>query len=59
MKGSNRFIIGFIAAAVTFASLIAFVGPKRFAQYRQHCHENSQRWNNGSEQPATTQPDKQ
>ncbi len=59
MKGRNRFLIGLAAAAITFASLMAFVGPKRFAQYRQHCHENMQRCNNGAEQSATPQPDKQ
>lgn len=38
MNYRNRFIIGFVAAAVTFASLMAFIGPKRFAEYRkQHC----------------------
>lgn len=59
MKGRNRFLIGLAAAAITFASLMAFVGPKRFAQYRQHCHENAQRWNNGTEQPAAPQTNKQ
>lgn len=29
----NRFWIGFAAAAVTFASLMAFAGPSRFASY--------------------------
>ncbi len=36
MNFRNRFLIGFAAAAVTFGSLFAFVGTKRFADYRKH-----------------------
>ena len=36
MNFRNRILIGFAAAAVTFASLMAFVGPKRFAAYGKH-----------------------
>ncbi|MFT3949182.1 MAG: hypothetical protein QM763_19620 [Agriterribacter sp.] len=36
MNYRNRFLTGLAAAAITFASLMAFVGPKRFAEYRKH-----------------------
>lgn len=38
MKKSSRFLIGFAAAALTFGSLMAFVGPQHFAKYgNRHC----------------------
>ncbi|MCC6289508.1 MAG: hypothetical protein IT249_16635 [Chitinophagaceae bacterium] len=36
MNYRNRFLIGLAAAAITFISLMAFVGPKRFTEYRKH-----------------------
>ncbi|MBN8786090.1 MAG: hypothetical protein J0I84_03315 [Terrimonas sp.] len=36
MSYRNRFLTGLAAAAITFASLMAFVGPKRFADYKKH-----------------------
>ncbi|MFT3748324.1 MAG: hypothetical protein QM768_08415 [Agriterribacter sp.] len=36
MSYRNRFLTGLAAAAITFACLMAFVGPKRFAEYRKH-----------------------
>lgn len=35
MKKSSKFVIGFAAAALTFGSLFAFVGPKHF----NHCDQ--------------------
>lgn len=48
MNYRNRFLIGLAAAAITFTSLMAFVGPQRFAQHRKyhygyerHCSEKA------------------
>ena len=45
MKRSSRFVVGFAAAALTFGSLFAFVGPKHFhgceqAPCHRHHHDN-------------------
>lgn len=55
MNFRNRFLIGFAAAAVTFGSLMAFVGPKRFADYRKqhlgyerHCGERPVKTDKGA-----------
>ena len=36
MNYRNRFLTGLAAAAITFACLMVFVGPKRFADYKKH-----------------------
>ena len=38
MKRKSRFFIGFIAAALTFGTLFATIGPKRFMRHKHHCH---------------------
>jgi hypothetical protein len=35
MKRGSRFLIGFAAAAVTFGTLMATLGPQKFGR---HCH---------------------
>ncbi|MFT3703903.1 MAG: hypothetical protein QM802_16175 [Agriterribacter sp.] len=55
MKRRNRALIGLAAAAITFASLMAFVGPQRFARYRQHCGEHAQHWKT-DDQPLQSTP---
>lgn len=40
MKRRTRFIIGFAAAAITFGTLTATIGPARFYHHRMHqCHD--------------------
>jgi hypothetical protein len=44
MKRSSRFLIAFAAAALTFGSLAAFVGPRHWRQQRHgHCHAYADR----------------
>ncbi len=53
MKRSSRFLIAFAAAAVTFGSLTAFIGPRHWQHYRHgHCyaeasHSHPDHWNHG------------
>jgi hypothetical protein len=42
MKRSSRFVIGLAAAALTFGSLFAFVGPKNF----NGCDRQPSHWQN-------------
>ncbi|MDJ1503173.1 hypothetical protein [Xanthocytophaga agilis] len=45
MKRSTRFLIAFTAAALTFGTLRAFVGPahwNRWHNHPHHCYEDSQ-----------------
>lgn len=36
MKRGNKLLAGFVAAAVTFGTLMLVAGPKNFAKYNQH-----------------------
>lgn len=72
MRRGSRFLIGFAAAALTFSSLMAFVGPRHFGGYRHHFGRGrhhcqvDQRWenrhhrnwgdHNGSKQQHQTAP---
>lgn len=40
MKRKPRFFIGFLAAALTFGTLMATVGPQRFNHKNRHCHKH-------------------
>jgi len=45
MKRSSRFLIAFAAAAVTFASLSAFVGPRHWGRHGYgHCYADAGQW---------------
>lgn len=52
MKHKPRFFIGFLAAAVTFGTLMATVGPRHFKHNSHHCndkqHENHQTHQNNA-----------
>jgi hypothetical protein len=39
MKRKPRFFIGFIAAAITFGTLMATIGPRHFKHHSHHCYE--------------------
>lgn len=40
MKSRNRFLIGFVTAALTFSVLLLTLGPRRFDRHKwQHCQE--------------------
>jgi hypothetical protein len=44
MKKGSRFLVGFAAAAITFGSLFAIMGPDRFGHCghwkHHHCHHH-------------------
>jgi hypothetical protein len=50
IKRKGRFLIGFFAAAVTFGSLMTFVGPNWHAHHRRYNrhHNNCTQQNNQS-----------
>jgi hypothetical protein len=39
MKHKPRFFIGFLAAAVTFGTLMATIGPRHFKHHSHHCYD--------------------
>ena len=60
MKRSSSLLIGLLAAAVTFGSLMAFVGPKNFGNRgyygdrRYHCDWQDNRNNKNTEENTKT-----
>lgn len=38
MKRKPRFFIGFLAAAITFGTLMATFGPRHFRHHSHHCY---------------------
>jgi len=54
MNRRNRFLIGLAAAAITFGTLMATVGPQRFTQYRQHCGQHERYRDNKSQEQQDT-----
>jgi hypothetical protein len=38
MKRKPRFFIGFLAAAITFGTLMATIGPRHFKNRSHHCY---------------------
>jgi hypothetical protein len=53
MRAGSKFIIGFITAAVTFATLMAFAEPLALSQRDNHCWYNK----TGNEPGDTTKTD--
>lgn len=60
MKRRSKILTGFIAAAITFASLFAIAGPRHFNgpfgrndKFYKECHMNHSNMEH-SKQPATT-----
>jgi hypothetical protein len=51
MKRKPRFFIGFLAAAITFGTLMATIGPRHYRHLSHHCK------NKYSEQNQTQQQD--
>jgi hypothetical protein len=39
MKRKPRFFIGFLAAAITFGTLMATIGPRHFKHHSHHCYD--------------------
>lgn len=63
MERRNRFLIGFAAAAITFGSLMAFVGPRHFNhhghQYRSDGHGCEMRRHGHGFRDGDCHPDEQ
>lgn len=49
MKRKPRFFIGFLAATLTFGTLMATIGPRHFRHHSHHCYDN-QTGNNCTQQ---------
>lgn len=52
MRKGSRFLVGFAAAALTFGSLFAVMGPDKFAScthhgYGHHCGAGGHHWSGG------------
>jgi hypothetical protein len=43
MKRKPRFFIGFLAAAITFGTLMATIGPRHYKHHSHHCGDHQ--WN--------------
>lgn len=52
MKRKPRFFIGFLAAAITFGTLMATIGPRHYKHHTHHCGEKAplEKKNNASDQ---------
>lgn len=55
MKRRNRFLIGMAAAAITFGSLFAFVGPDHWAYRHHHAYGHGCHHEQGAEGTDTGQ----
>ncbi len=59
MKRSSKFITGALAAALTFGSLVATIGPKNWEYYRHGYHQHG--WHHhhehGSDDGAASSPE--
>lgn len=56
MKRKTRFFVGLAAAALTFGSLMATLGPAHFNKHRHGCH--AQQCSNGQHVTPATNEDK-
>ena len=57
MKRKPRFFIGFLAAAITFGTLTATIGPRHFRHHSHHCYDkqaenNRLQQNNTKDNPS-------
>lgn len=61
MKRGSKFLIGFAAAALTYAGLMLFIGPRSFGYGRFHAYGEGrymhcERFNRGDGDNSTTVP---
>jgi hypothetical protein len=57
MKRKPRFFIGFLAAAITFGTLMATIGPRHYKHRAHHCcdkqtENNSMQQNNPADRQS-------
>jgi hypothetical protein len=57
MKRKPRFFIGFLAAAITFGTLMATIGPRHYRHHSHHC--NNKHYEQNPQQEQDYKVDKQ